>query len=158
MKCRRMSLPFVAAVVGGFVLVAAQSDPAVGTWKLNSAKSRYNPGLPPKSQTVTITAVANGIAVVSRGVDAEGKPIATDYTATYDGKDAPVKGSRVYDTTSLKRIDASTSELTRKKAGRVIQTVRRVISADGKTMTVTTTGENEAGVRVNNVAVFERGS
>jgi len=37
-----------------------------------------------------------------------------------------------------------------------VQTVRRVISADGKTMTVTTTGENEAGVKVNNVTIFER--
>ena len=152
----RLSLLTSVAVVGTLALVATQGDPAVGTWKLNSSKSRYNPGLPPKSQTVTITAATNGITVTSRGTDAEGKPIATDYTVAYDGKDAPVKGSRSYDMTSLKRIDPSTTELTRKKGGRVVQTVRRVISADGKTMTVTTTGENELGVKINNVGVFER--
>jgi hypothetical protein len=152
----RISLLVSVAAIGTLVLVVAQSDPAVGTWKLNSAKSRYNPGLPPKSQTVTITATENGIAVMSRGTDAEGKPIATDYTVTYDGKDAPVKGSRSYDMTSLKRINASTTELTRKKGGKVVQTVRRVISADGKTMTVTTTGENELGVKIDNVGVFEK--
>src|SRR5438552_1332159 len=75
----------------------AQSDPAVGTWKLNTAKSKYDPGPLPKSNTVTITAVANGVHVVAKGEDAAGKPTGIDYTATFDGKDSPVKGAPASD-------------------------------------------------------------
>jgi hypothetical protein len=34
----------------------AQSDPQVGVWKLNLAKSKYSPGPAPKSGTVKIEA------------------------------------------------------------------------------------------------------
>jgi len=37
-----------------------------------------------------------------------------------------------------------------------VQTARRAISADGKTMTVTTTGTDEKGRKINNVGVFEK--
>jgi hypothetical protein len=30
-----------------------QSNPLIGTWKLNLAKSKFSPGPPPKSQTLT---------------------------------------------------------------------------------------------------------
>jgi hypothetical protein len=36
----------------------AQSDPFAGLWQLNVAKSKYSPGLPPKSQTVYIQGAA----------------------------------------------------------------------------------------------------
>ena len=42
---------FLAMAAEG--LVIAQSDPFVGTWKLNLAKSKFNPGPAPKSQTRT---------------------------------------------------------------------------------------------------------
>ena len=62
-----MRLPqgrIVAAVIActffAFAGVAlAQSDPSVGTWKLNLTKSKYSPGPLPKSNTVTIAAVPN---------------------------------------------------------------------------------------------------
>ena len=60
------------------------------------------------------------------------------------------------DMTSLKRIDAHTSELTRKKGGKVVQTARRVISTDGKTMTITTTGVDDKSRTVDNVAVYDK--
>ena len=157
---RQRQRPIVASLVGCLalmsVLVGAQADPAIGTWKLNAAKSKYNPGSPPRSQTITITAAGSGIAVMSRGTDATGKPLATDYTVAFDGKDVPVKGSPSYDMTSAKRVDANTTELTRRKGGKVVQTSRRVVSAGGKTMTITTTGVNENGDRISNVGVFEK--
>ena len=58
--------------------LSAQGDPAVGTWKLNLAKSKYNPAnLAPKSQTVTIVAAGQGQKVNVQGVDSDGKPIST---------------------------------------------------------------------------------
>jgi hypothetical protein len=154
----RFRAPLLTSVVlvGVLGLVSAQSDPEGGTWKLNTAKSRYTPGPAPKSQTVTITAAGNGITVTSTGTDSAGRPINTTYTVNYDGKDMPVKGSPSYDMTSLKRVNATTTELARKKQGQLVQTTRRVVSADGNTMTVTTTSENEQGIKVNNIGVFEK--
>ena len=146
----------LSLVIGSTRAVSAQSDPAVGTWKLNVAKSKYVPGPAPKSNMITITAAASGLHVVAKGEDAKGSPTSIDYTATFDGKDAPVKGAPAYDTTAMKRVDANTTEQTRKKEGKTVQTVTRKISADGKTMTVTTRGKDEAGRTLNTVAVYDR--
>jgi hypothetical protein len=143
-------------VVLAAALLSAQTDPAVGTWKLNAAKSKYDPGPVPKSNTIVIAAAGAGIKVSAKGTDAEGKPTSADYTVAFDGKDVPVTGQPAYDMTSAKRIDANTTELTRKKAGKVVQTARRAISSDGKTMTVTTTGTDEKGRKINNVGVFDK--
>lgn len=163
MTLRARSVVYWVALLGGLVAIigsprtsSGQGDPAVGSWKLNVSKSTYSPGPAPKSQTVTITAVANGIKVNAKGVDGDGKATSTEYTARYDGKDVPVLFNLVFDSTSLKRIDANTSELQRKKAGKVVQTARRVISADGRTMTITTTGLDEKGRTVHNVAVYDK--
>jgi len=144
----------VLAVLASVAL--AQTDPAVGTWKLNTVKSKYDPGPMPKGNTITITAASNGIHVVAKGEDAAGKPTGIDYTATFDGKDAAVKGAPAYDAVSLKRIDANTTEQIRKKEGKTVQTMTRKVSADGKTMTVTTRGKDENGRTINTVAVYDK--
>jgi hypothetical protein len=155
-KGRIVASVLAVLVIACGAALSAQTDPAVGTWKLNTAKSSYVPGPMPKSNTVTITAVANGVHVVAKGEDATGKPTGIDYTATYDGKDASVKGAPAYDAVSVKRVDANTSEQTRKKEGKTVQTVTRKISADGKTMTVTTRGKDENGRTLNTTAVYDR--
>jgi hypothetical protein len=78
----------------------------------------------------------------------------TEYTASFDGKDHPVKGNPDWDTTSLKRIDSHTIEFTRKKAGKVVQTARSTVAKDGKTRTVTVTGVNAQGQKVNTSALY----
>ena len=87
-------------------------------------------------------------------VNADGTRTTTQYTANFDGKDYPLTGSQIADTVSLKRINARTTDRTDKKGGTVAQTLRRVVSQDGKTMTVTTKGTNAQGQAVNNVVVF----
>jgi hypothetical protein len=146
----------LSLVIGSTRAVSAQSDPAIGTWKLNVAQSKYVPGPAPKSNVITITAAGSDLHVVAKGEDATGKPTGIDYTATSDGKDSPVKGAPAYSTTSMKRIDANTTEQTRKKEGKMVQTATRKISADGKTMTVTTRGKDEAGRTLNTVAVYDK--
>ncbi len=78
------------------------------------------------------------------------------YTASYDGKDYPLNGSAVADTVSLKRINERTSERMDKKAGKPVLTYTRVVSQDGKTMTVTIKGTNPQGQPIANVVVFEK--
>ena len=137
-------------------LMAQAKDPILGTWQLDVAKSKYDPGPGPKMLTLTYEAVGDGIKVTTKGVDGQGKPIATEYTANYDGKDYPVSGETDYEAVSLKRVSPLSVTITRKKSGKVVETVTRVVSADGKTLTVTVTGTNAKGQTVHDVAVYGR--
>ena len=152
----RLLASVVCLVVSAAAPLLAQTDPAIGTWKLNAAKSRYTPGPVPKSNTITIVAVAGGIKVSGQGTDAAGKPTSVNYTLTFDGKDHAVTGSPDYDSTSGKRINANTTEQSRKKEGKTVQTAKREVSADGKTMTITTRGKDASGRTINNIAIFEK--
>jgi len=142
--------------VGVVSLSAQGSDPRIGTWKLNVAKSKFSPGPAPQSLTVKVEPSGQGEKVTTEAVSADGTRTTVQYAANFDGKDYPLAGSQIADTVSLKRIDARTTERTDKKGGTVVQTLRRVVSQDGKTMTVTTKGKNAQGQAVANVTLFEK--
>jgi hypothetical protein len=130
----------------------------IGTWKLAVAKSKYDPGPPPKNATRTIEALGNGTRQKTEGVDASGNRVAYEYTANYDGKDYPITGSGApneADSIAVRRIDNFTVEATLKKAGNVVQTTRSVVSKDGKVLTYTSTG-NANGQPTSSVTVWER--
>ena len=154
---KRAFLAFVAIVFGFAVHGAFAADMFSANWKLNLAKSKYEPGPPPKGPNFTkIEAMPGGLKFTVDGVNAEGKPTHFEWSAKFDGKDSPVKGDPNRDTVALKKINDHTFELVNKKDGKVTTTARSVISRDGKTRTVTTTGTNAKGEKVNNVAVFEK--
>ena len=135
----------------------AQSNPLIGTWKLNLAKSKYSPGPPPRSGTTIWEAVGQGLRNTNEGIDAQGNPTKTDAgVISFDGKSYPVTGSPAYDAVSYKQLNASTFESTRTKAGKVVQTLTIVVSPDGKSRTNTTTGVDEKGQQVNNIAFFDK--
>jgi hypothetical protein len=151
---RLMKLALVVTLAAAAYGVQAQADPTVGTWKLNLAKTKYNAGQAPKSTTLVIEAAGQGVKLTSNTVLADGSARKISYTAMYDGKDAAVTGTPDYDTITLKKT-ANGMDGSRKKAGKVLQTFMRVVSADGKTMTVTSTGTNAAG-KVDNVQVYDK--
>jgi hypothetical protein len=142
---------------GVLVLTAQSTDPFVGTWRLNLAKSTYSPGPPPKSTTSTYEAAGQGYKVSVKTEPASGPAQQWSYTSNLDGKDAPITGNNPNaDMVSVKRIDANTLEIVSKKGGKVTATQKNVVAADGKTRTVTTTGTDAQGRKVNNVAVYEK--
>jgi hypothetical protein len=132
------------------------ADLSLGTWKLNLAKSKYNPGPAPKSATFTLEAAEGGVKRTGESTDAEGKKTSYTWTAKYDGKDYPVTGSDRYDAVSLKRIDDHSSEIALKKSGKVITSGKRTLSKDGKVMTLTIATTNAKGEKANNVAVYDK--
>lgn len=151
------------AVVIGFVMALAAATQAQapkgleGTWKLNAAKSKFSPGPPPKTITVTYSAAgADGMKIVVDMTPATGAAQRWEMTAQYDGKEYPVKGNPNADMVSMKRVDNLTGESTFKKAGKVTATNTRTISADGKVLTVTSKGVTEDGKPRNDVQVFEK--
>lgn len=137
--------------------VAAQADPTLGTWKLNVAKSKFSPGPAQQTLTVTFTAAGQGIKGVIDAVAADGTKTHWEYTANLDGKPYPVTGNSDGDMVIVKRIDKNTIETSYTLKGKPMSVNTRVVSADGKTMTITTTGTNAQGQKVNNVLVLEKG-
>jgi hypothetical protein len=137
-------------------LTAQVTDRAIGTWTLDVAKSKFNLAPAPKSLTLSYEKAGQGITVSTKGVDAHGNATATSYTAKYDGKDYPVTGAPDYDAVSLKQTDASTVQVTRRKGGNIVASLQRVVSADGKVMTITTKGTDAKGQAATDLGVFEK--
>lgn len=134
----------------------AQTPSLAGNWKMNVAKSKYTPRAVPKSESVMYEPSKDGFAYKVTITEADGSPTNLSGALHFDGKDVPTTGSPDYDTVASRRIDAYTSETTRKKNGKVVQTVTRVLSTDGKTLTLTTKGTTSRGETINNVGVYER--
>lgn len=143
-----------AIVLSGSVALAA--DNWVGTWKLDSAKSKYSPGPGPKSLTLKFEATAAGIKLTSDGVDAEGKATHGEYVSKFDGKDVPWAGNPDADMASPKKIDDNSYENTWKKGGKVTMVAKVAVSKDGKTLTVNQTGADSKGQAVNNTVVYSK--
>jgi hypothetical protein len=141
------------------VAFAQAKDPLVGTWKLNRAKSTFNPGPAPLSRTMKFEPAGDGVrhvveTFVNNGSGTDEGVHITQYTAGFDGKDNTIQGSAL-DTVSLRRIDARSIERTGKVGGRAVETQTWKLSADGKTLTVTTRGSND-GEDYGRVETFER--
>jgi hypothetical protein len=144
----------IALLAAGGVLAAA--DPAIGTWKLNTGKTKYSPGPPPKSGTVTYEAADGGIKRSGEIVNADGQTVSFSYSANYDGKDYPMTGNPNADTISLKRVNDYAIDATLKKNGKTVSTARRVVSKDGKTLTITLTGTTPEGMPMKNTLVYDK--
>ena len=155
----RMTLrhAFLGLIVAAMASVYAQApDPGMGTWKLNAEKSRFNPGPAPKDLTTRFEPSAGGVKWTSERMGADGKPVTAEYTANYDGKQYPVKGSPTADTVVLRRIDPMTTERVNMKDGKIVSTERRVIAKDGKSYTTTVKGTTAKGEPIDIVMVFDK--
>jgi hypothetical protein len=156
-KSLGVSLALALAAIVATTTVTAAADHWLGTWKLNLAKSRYNPPeLAPKSQTITREAVEGGMKLVSDGVDSQGKPTHNEYTAKFDNKDYPWKGQVNADTISLIRLDEEYYESTWKLKGEVTITAQTVVSRDGKTLTTNQFGKDAQGRTISNMSVYDK--
>jgi hypothetical protein len=132
------------------------NDPLVGTWEMNAAKSKFNPGPAPKSITVTYEPAAGGLHVLTNTVFADGGSAKSEYTAAPDGKDYPITGVDQVETVSVRQIDALTSERIDKRGGQRVQSYTRQVYADGKTLVVTQKGTDATGSPVDNEIVFDK--
>src|SRR6476619_3818178 len=88
----------LAAVIGIIVLaggmaLAQASDPLVGTWKLNAAKSK---GTGVKSGTTKVEKEGDGVKMTAELTREDGTVNKWSFTAKYDGKDNPVTGNSPY--------------------------------------------------------------
>jgi hypothetical protein len=152
MKTRNIAWTVVLCL---FAVATSFASPNMGTWKLNEAKSNIPAGAP-KNTMVMYVAMGDKVKVTVDGIDGQGKPAHNEWTGKFDGKDYPLMGDPNADTRSYKMVDAHTTELTNKKAGKVTATGRIVVSADGMSRTVTVTGMDSMGMKVTYAAVYDK--
>lgn len=157
---RRVILGVTLTLVLAVVFLPAQGpDPALGTWKVNVAKSTYDPGPGPKAGSRTNVDRGGGVWIsTNEGINAQGNPTFNQIAYKFDGQDYPwaIRGSQTINTISLRRPDTYTYEFTIKVDGKATLTTSGTISKDGKTITERTKGMNAQGKPVNNVVVFEK--
>jgi hypothetical protein len=133
---------------------ATEQDPLLGSWQLDVAKSRYVPGPPPRSETRTYVRDKDGMKGTIRRQRDDGREEVIEYRADFD-REYPVMGTEAYDTIRLRRIDAHTADAVLSHGGRVFGTARRVVSEDGRTLTIAFRQEDR-GVLENNTAVYRK--
>jgi hypothetical protein len=162
----RARFPVVAAVL----LVIATASPAsaqfaatkqdeapdalLGTWKLNVAKSKYSPGPAMRGETRVYTRGAEGVTGVVSRTYGDGEMERYEYIANFGGE-YMVTGNPAYDAVKLRRVDELASEAILSHAGMIYGVARRVISADGKSMTITF-DRKDKDTPIHNVAVYDK--
>lgn len=124
------------------------------------AKSKYVNALPaPRSETRTVEAQGNGAKIRLGGIEMDGSRIAYSYTTKFDGQDSSVIGvgaANAEDTIALKRVDGYTFTATTKRAGKVIRTVREVVSKHGKVTTLVAKGTDAKGRLASATRIWEK--
>jgi hypothetical protein len=150
----RMLLLTVALCFAGTALSFAQS-PQMGTWKLDEAKSRIPAGVV-KNSTVIYANEGGNVKVTTDGTGGDGKPMHTEWTGKFDGKEYPLTGDPTADSRTYKMIDEHTLELTSKMSGKVTNSGRVVVSPDGKTRTLHLSATDSSGKKVSGVSIYDK--
>jgi hypothetical protein len=129
----------------------------LGTWKLNVAKSTYDPGPAPyKRATYTIEPHEDGLKVTYDMVHPCGGVTHLEWKGKLDGRDYPVQGIDEVLTYAYRPAGDGSFEVIVKFDGRVTAVSRVTLSADGRTMITTTTGRGARGQDVLTRTVYEK--
>src|SRR5262245_13462712 len=104
---------FFATVTAAFAQNGTATDKWIGTWKMNTLKSKYESGTLPKSRTLVFQQVPGGMKATSDLLDDVGA-VHIEFTALYDGKDVPMRGPFQGNTIAVTRIDGFTFETVQK--------------------------------------------
>jgi hypothetical protein len=135
--------------------VCVAQSPQMGTWKLNHDKSKFVPGAT-KNTTVIYEAAGDSVKIIVNGTDRNGNAVHNEWTGKFDGMEYPVTGDPDSDARIYKLVNDHTLDLTVKKGGQVTSKVKIVVSSDGKTRTVTSSGRDAQGKKFKNVAVYDK--
>ena len=144
----------------GLILAAGAlyaADPFMGTWKLNESKSKLTRGTA-KNHTVVYDdrLIRNKVTVKADGVDADGKPVHSEWKGKFNGKDYEVSGDPSGDMRSYTKVNDQTMDMIVKKGDKIVAHGRIVVSADGKSRVVTLTGTTAKGKKFTNTAVYDK--
>ncbi len=138
----------------------AASNPFVGQWKLNPAKSTFAPGQELKDMTVSFTAEGDKIRRVASGSYANGKPLdeggPEGNTFAWDGKEHTLHDVSPNVIVAVTPVKNRATHVTIKMDGKLFSQVRAQVSPDGQTLTETSDNTDQQGRHSKSVLAFER--
>ena len=144
---------FVVSIAG---FGHAQSDPRIGTWKLNVAKSKSDAPAR-KSETRTYTSSGDMISMQTDVVNNDGSKQSYGYKIKPDGKDYPYTGTGPGGATTIAEKHMGQGFMAeQKKDGKLLFTAMVDLSDDGKQMTITVKGMDAMGKSANAVRVYDK--
>jgi hypothetical protein len=146
-----LTLLSTASPIGDNQVPAESDDLVIGQWRLDVSKSKYSPGPGPKSETRTYRATDDGIRAIISRTHHDGRVETIEYAANHDSVNHVI-GTPDYDAVRLTRVNPHTSEATLSHAGKLFGTARRVVAADGMSMTIEF--RQEAPRPIHNVAHY----
>jgi len=151
----------IRIAVIGFVLlllstaVQAADNPLMGTWRLNLAKSEFYPGPPPQYHiNIYSQNGANGVKYTSNRANAQGEASRIEFTAAFDDKDYSITGDD-RGSIAITRTSERAFLARYRSGGKVTQIKAWIVSDDGKTLTILSTGASN-GEPFNNIVVFDK--
>ena len=155
---QRWMYPLSLFVLTGSLFAA---DPFAGTWKLNSAQSKFAPGQGMKEGTQVILEQGDHVMVTTKGVAADGSKVSVNFTVSTSGGEAakfleggpPPGVSVMY---AKKKTDAKVVDTTTVKDGKVLETGHTELSGDGKSLRLVTKGTDAQGKPYESVLVADR--
>lgn len=155
--CNAIATGVVAVAIAAALAGQAQAPPWVGAWELDPAQSEYHAGPAAVRETITIVPYIGAYKIAINRTDLDGRTAQTEAIARFDGTDVLAIGFRVPTTRAFTTVDDHTFEVADKINGLVTLRRRAVVSADGRTMTLTEHGVDEGGQNVDAVLRFVRG-
>jgi len=154
MKTKTIALSLGLILAAGALYAA---DPFEGTWKLNESKSKLTRGTGKNTKVVYDSRlIRDKVTVKGDGVDADGKPVHSEWKGKFNGKDYEVTGDPNSDMRSYTKVNDQTLNMIVKKGGKVVAQGRIVVSADGKSRVVTLNGTTAKGKRFTNTAFYDK--
>lgn len=155
MSIKRFRNAALAVCIFTVAALAAES-PFVGTWKMNADKSKVTGADTLQNVTVQYEMDGESMKATVQGTTAQGQAENFTYEATLDGKPGTATGSSMFDTIMLQKLGTNTIKATAKKGAKVVYVDRRVVSKDGKTLTISRTGTDSQGKKFQSTIVFDK--
>ncbi len=127
-----------------------------GYWEMDPAGNQYEMGEPPASASYIIEPFGEAYRITMAWMDYANNPFEMMYMTTPDGVEHAYENPAQADTIRSTRVDEHTFDTEVTKNGLIIATGRRVISADGQSMTVAQSGTRPNGTSFTNLSVYRR--
>ncbi|MGB8912473.1 MAG: hypothetical protein WCC85_09380, partial [Candidatus Sulfotelmatobacter sp.] len=108
------------------------------------------------NNTVVYEPAGDNVKVTIDGTDGAGNPTHNEWTGKFDGNDYPVTGDPNSDTRSLERRSVHKIGFTAKKGKKVTTTGTIILSNDGKSRTVISSGTDAQGNKFKSTAVYDK--
>lgn len=139
-----------------FATPLVASDPFAGTWKLNSAETKYTAGHAPRAVTLVIEEQDANLQVTATGTNFDGSPLSVKYLVPIEGGTATVQAGEGFDAITIKKVSDRVRENSYTRGGVETITRKMSVSEDGKTMKSVVNGTNAKGIKVNGIDVFDK--